>query len=114
MPKREFLRRRPNTPVLGQLSRALAVGVNLTASLPGAVAALLTGRLNSRVPATVLIALGGFVPSLTSGLDRFGMTWSFYLGQLLGVLLIFAGFLVSEEVFARLGLPIDGGARART
>ncbi|MBO0681990.1 MAG: hypothetical protein J2P45_02450 [Candidatus Dormibacteraeota bacterium] len=66
------------------------------------LATLAGGGLNSRVPATILIALGGFVPSLTSGLDRFGVTWSFYLGQLLGVLLIFAGLLVSEEVFARL------------
>jgi hypothetical protein len=66
------------------------------------VAALAARRLDSRVPALVLIALGGFIPGLTSGLDRFGVTWSFYLGQLLGVTLIFAGFLVSEEVFARL------------
>ncbi len=60
--------------------------------------ALVAGRLNSRVPATLLIALGGFIPGVTSGLNRFGVTWSFFLGELLGVLLIFAGFLVSEEV----------------
>ena len=114
MPKRKLLRGRPTTPVLGQLYRALAVAVNLTVSVPVAAAALVAGRLNSRVPATVLIALGGFVPSLTSGLDRFGVTWSFYLGQLLGVLLIFAGFLVSEEVFGSLRFPIPGGVRART
>jgi hypothetical protein len=39
---------------------------------------------------------------LTSGLNRFGVTWSFFLGEFLGVLLIFAGFLVSEEVFKNI------------
>jgi hypothetical protein len=101
MPKRKVLRGAVRTPVLGQLYRALAVVVNLVASLPLAARALAAGRLSSRVPATVLIALGGFVPSVTSGLERFGVTWAFALGELLGVLLIFAGFLVSEEVFRR-------------
>jgi hypothetical protein len=114
MPKRKVLRGHPATPILGQLYRALAVAVNLLVSLPVAAAALVTGRLNSRVPATMLIALGGFVPSVTSGLDRFGVTWSFYLGQLLGVVLIFAGFLVSEEVFANLRISIHSGLRVRT
>jgi hypothetical protein len=80
-------------------------------SLVGALAAR---RLSSRVPALVLIAIGGFIPGLTSGLDRFGVTWSFYLGQLLGVCLIFAGFLVSEEVFARLPWPRRRGPVAPT
>jgi hypothetical protein len=114
MPKRKLLRGHVAAPVLGQMYRALAVAVNLVGSLPAAAAALVTGRLNSRVPATVLIALGGFIPSVTSGLDRFGVTWSFYLGQLLGVMFILAGFLVSEEVFANLRLSIHDGLRART
>ena len=96
------------TPVLAQGWYFVAVVANFFASLPGAVAALLAGRLNSRVPATILIALGGFIPGVTSGLNRFGITWSFFLGELLGVLLIFAGFLVSEEVFANLRLPARG------
>ena len=107
MPKRKVLRGGVSTPVLGQLHRALAVAVNLVASIPLAARALAGGQISSRVPATVLIAVGGFVPSITSGLDRFGVTWSFGLGELLGVLFIFAGFLVSEEVFR--GLPF--GAR---
>src|SRR5215470_17057073 len=105
MPKRKVLRGTVRTPVLGQLYRVLAVVVNLVASVPLAVRALASGRLSSRVPATVLIALGGFVPSVTSGLERFGVTWAFALGELLGVLLIFAGFLVSEEVVRRLPFP---------
>lgn len=98
MPKRKVVRGSVRAPVLGQLHRALAVAVNLAASAPLAARALATGRLSPRVPATVLIALGGFVPSVTSGLERFGVTWAFALGELLGVVLIFAGFLVSEEV----------------
>jgi hypothetical protein len=111
MPKRKVLRGTITTPVLGQLHRALAVVVNLVASLPLAVRALAAGRLSSRVPATVLIALGGFIPSVTSGLERFGVTWAFALGELLGVLLIFAGFLVSEEVFRRLPFGLAAAAR---
>jgi hypothetical protein len=86
----------------------IAVTVNFLASLPSAVRALLGGRLNSRVPATILIAVGAFIPGLTSGLNRFSVTWSFFLGEFLGLLLIFVGFLVSEEVFrnVRLGTTL--------
>jgi hypothetical protein len=87
---------------------ALAIVVNFFASLPGAVTALLEGKLNSRVPATILIAVGAFIPGVTSSLNRFGVTWSFFLGEFLGLVLIFAGFLVSEEVFrnVRLGATL--------
>jgi hypothetical protein len=58
-----------------------------------------------RLASNSLIALGAFAPSLTSSLDRFGYTATFYWGELLGVLLIFAGFLVSSEVFSRRLIP---------
>jgi hypothetical protein len=99
MPKTKLLRAKVATPILAQLYGALAVVVNFVASLPRAVAALSRGELHSRVPATILIAIGGFIPGVTSGLNRFGITWSFFLGEFLGVLLIFIGFLVSTEVF---------------
>lgn len=108
MPKRKLLRGRPSAPVVGQLYRVLAVAVNLVASVPEAVRALVAGKLNSRVPATVLIALGGFTSGLTSGLERFGVTWAAALGEFLGVLVIFAGFLISEEVFRRLPFGLGG------
>ncbi|HEX2646595.1 MAG TPA: hypothetical protein VHO95_05165, partial [Candidatus Dormibacteraeota bacterium] len=87
---------------------ALAIVVNFFASLPNAVRLLIAGKLNSRVPATILIAVGAFIPGLTSSLNRFGVTWSFFLGEFLGLVLIFAGFLVSEEVFrnVRLGATL--------
>jgi hypothetical protein len=119
MPKRKLLRAKVNVPVLAQLYGAAAVAVNFVVSLPAATKALLNGKLNSRVPATLLIAVGAFIPGVTSGLNRFGVTWSFFLGELLGVLLIFGGFLVSEEVFrnVRIGGTIwsrspSGGAPA--
>jgi hypothetical protein len=98
----------PKKRVLPARLMALAIVVNFVASIPSGLAALVTGRLNSRVPATILIALGAFIPGLTSGLNRFGVTWSFFLGEFLGLVLIFVGFLVSEDVFrnVRLGATL--------
>jgi len=113
MPKHRILARRALPPVVAQVYGAIAVAVNFIASLPRASVALARGELHSRVPATLLIALGGFIPGVTSGLNRFGITWAFFLGELLGVLLIFAGFVVSTEVFGarvRLG-PVVMGRR---
>jgi hypothetical protein len=86
----------------------VAIGVNFVASIPGAVAALLRGELNSRVPSTILLAIGGFIPSLTGSLARFGATEAFFLGELLGVVFLFAGFLVSIEVFREIRIPFTG------
>lgn len=114
MPKRRFIRysliRDQGTArYLGNLLVApIAIVVNLVGSIPGALAALLTGRLNSRVPATLLIAVGGLIPSVTSGLNRFGDTSGFFLGEFLGVFFIFAGFLVSIEVFREIRVPFTG------
>jgi hypothetical protein len=105
MPKARVVRVTSAVPVLGAVGRAAAVVVNFFASIPGAWRAFRAGTLNSRVPATILIALGGFIPGWTSGLSRFGVTWSFFIGELVGVVLIFLGFLVSIEVFSDLRLP---------
>jgi hypothetical protein len=105
MPKVRVMRVTGGPPVLGAIGRAVAVVVNFVASLPGTWRAFRAGTLNSRVPATLLIALGGFIPGWTSGLNRFGVTWAFFLGELIGVVLIFIGFLVSIEVFSDLRLP---------
>lgn len=105
MPKRRLLRTHAGVPVVSQVYRAFAVVVNFFASIPAAFSAARDGRLHSRVPATILIALGGFIPGVTSGLSRFGITWAFFLGELLGVVLIFIGFLASVEVFSDLRIP---------
>jgi hypothetical protein len=67
--------------------------------------ALRRREMTSRVPATILLAIGGFAPALTGILARFGMTEAFFVGELLGVLFLFAGFLVSIEVFRELRIP---------
>jgi hypothetical protein len=111
MPKRRLIRysldrRQPVGSFAANIGRAI-VGfpVNLVVSLPGAVVALLRGRLNSRVPATILIAIGGIIPAITSGLNRFGNTSGFFVGELLGVVFLFLGFLVSVEVFQDIRIP---------
>jgi hypothetical protein len=111
MPKRRLIRYRIGTDrgvaslVKNLLIAPIAIVVNLLASLPGAVRALLDGTINSRVPATILIAMGGIIPAITSGLNRFGATSGFFVGELLGVVFLFAGFLVSIEVFHELRVP---------
>jgi hypothetical protein len=121
MPKRRVIRYELNRAAgTGAFVRNLvlapvAITVNLLASIPGAARALVTGRLHSRVPATILLAIGGFVPSVTSGLSRFGVTQTFFLGELLGVVFLFAGFLVSIEVFREIRIPFTRRVlRART
>ncbi len=83
----------------------IAISVNFAASLPGALQALLRGRINNRVPATLLIAAGGMVVAFTDSLNRFGSTEYYHLGKLLGALLLLAGFLVSSEVFSEIRVP---------
>jgi hypothetical protein len=111
MPKRRVVRYNlDRKQPIGRLLWNLALGVvgfpvNLVASLPGALVALVRGRLNSRVPATILIAIGGIIPAITSGLNRFGNTSGFFVGELLGVVFLFSGFLVSVEVFRDIRIP---------
>jgi hypothetical protein len=114
MPKRRLMRyslSRNQSPAryIGNLMVApVAIVVNLAFSIPVTLAALLTGRLNSRVPATLLIAIGGLIPAITSGLNRFGDTSAFFVGEFLGVVFLFAGFLVSIEVFREIRVPFTG------
>ena len=83
----------------------VAFPVNFVASLPAAVRALAAGQLPSRVPSTILIAIGAFMASSGDVLQRFGITGVFYLGKLIAVVFLFAGFLVSIEVFHEFRIP---------
>lgn len=89
----------------GMAVAAVAIPVNFLASLPGAFRALLAGRLDSRVPATILIAIGAVFPALADSLGRFGTTGFHYIGNFLGVAFIFAGFLVSIEIINEVRVP---------
>jgi hypothetical protein len=83
----------------------VAITVNFIASLPRAIEALVRGRVHSRVPATLLLAIGAFIPTVTDSLNRFGSTELFQVGKFVGVVLLFAGFLVSVEVFREIRVP---------
>lgn len=83
----------------------VAIVVNLVASLPAAARDLVAGRLHSRVPATILIGLGAFFPTITDSLNRAGATEMFAVGKLLGVVFLLTGFLVSSEVFREVRIP---------
>lgn len=83
----------------------VAITVNFIASLPGAIRELITGRLHSRVPATLLIAVGAFLASAGDSLNRFGITAPFAIAKLLAVVFLLTGFLVSIEVFHELRIP---------
>ncbi|MBM4407116.1 MAG: hypothetical protein FJ038_00610 [Chloroflexi bacterium] len=111
MPKRRVLAYSldPNQPgdqfLFNLLIAPVAIVVNLVASLPGAVGQVIAGRIHSRVPATLLIALGAFIPTVTDSLNRLGSTELFQLGKFLGVVFLFLGFLVSSEVFREFRVP---------
>jgi len=86
----------------------VALTINFVASLPAAIRELVAGRLHSRVPATILIAIGAFVASAGDSLNRFGVTAPFALAKLLAVVFLLAGFLVSIEVFREFRIPFTG------
>ena len=121
MPKRRVLPYSldPNQPgdhfLFNLLISPVALTVNFFASLPGAIRELLRGRLHSRVPATLLIAAGGFVASAGDTLNRFGITGPFAVAKFIAVVLLLAGFLVSIEAFREVRIPFTsiriGGAR---
>lgn len=83
----------------------VAFTVNFVASLPGAVRALLRGELHSRVPATILIAIGALVASAGDSLNRFGITAPFAIAKLVAVVFLLLGFLVSVETFREVRIP---------
>ena len=85
-----------------------ALIVNFLASLPGALRELVRGRLHSRVPATLLIAAGGFVASAGDSLNRFGITGPFAVAKFVAAVLLLAGFLVSIEAFREFRIPFTG------
>lgn len=111
MPKRRVLDYSldPNQPgdqfLFNLLISPVAIVVNFAASIPLAARAFASRRINSRAPATALIAVGAFIPTITDSLNRFGSTELFELGKLLGVVFLFAGFLVSTEVFQEVRVP---------
>jgi hypothetical protein len=104
----------PDQIVSGQAfdadTRALTPPFNIAGALVLILGALLsaiqlgrTHALSNRLLANILIAVGAFVPSVASGLTRFGVTSLFFVGELLGLGCILAGFLLSAA-------PAPGGS----
>ena len=114
MPKRRALPYSldPNQPgdhfLFNMIIALVALPVNFILSLPSALRDLVRGRLHSRVPATLLIAAGGFVASAGDSLNRFGVTGPFAVAKLIAVVLLLAGFLVSVEAFREFRIPFTG------
>ncbi|GAC1314709.1 MAG: hypothetical protein NVSMB2_04620 [Chloroflexota bacterium] len=85
-------------------TRALTPALNISGA-----ALLIFGALSSaiffsrtraapeRVVSNILIVIGAFVPSFASGLTRFGITSLFFVGELIGMLCIVGGFLLSAS-----------------
>jgi hypothetical protein len=86
----------------------VAITVNFWVSIPMAVRAFAAGKINSRVPSTILIAIGGIAAGGVDLLLRIGSTQLFELSKLVAVILLFAGFLVSTEVFHQFRIPFTG------
>ena len=96
----------PDQIVSGQAfdaeTRALTPPFNIAGALILILGALLSTvqlarkrALSNRLLANILIAVGAFVPSVASGLTRFDVTSLFFVGELLGLGCILAGFLLS-------------------
>jgi hypothetical protein len=84
--------------------RALTPGFNIAGAailvLGAALSALRYWRTRAqpeRVVSNGLIAVGAFVPSIASGLTRFGITSVFFVGELIGMACIIAGFVLSTS-----------------
>ena len=91
----------------------VAFVVNFAASLPSAAKGLVLGRLHSRVPATLLIAIGALLISGTDFGVKGGSTEIFQLSKLIGIGMIFLGFLVSIEAFREIRIPFTSIRLAR-
>lgn len=111
MPKRRVLGYsldpgQPGDQILFNLLIApIAITVNFFASLPAAFGALVRGRLHSRVPATLLIAIGALFVTGTDFGVKGGDTTIFELSKLVSIGLIFTGFLISIEAFREIRIP---------
>jgi hypothetical protein len=98
----------PDQIVSGQAfdqdTRALTPPFNIAGALILILGALLsaaqlarTRKTSNRLVGSILIAVGAFIPSVASGLTRFGVTSLFFIGELLGLVCILAGFLLSAS-----------------
>lgn len=68
-----------------------------------------------RVVSNILIAVGAILPAFGGTLMRFGGPLNlFYLFELLGIIIIFTGFLRSREIFGFYRIPLVHGFKKVT
>lgn len=86
---------------------AMPAGVRMVSpflTIPGSIA-LIGGALYSwyiaRRSYNLFIAIGALLVASGGGLSRFGMEWALYILELLGVAVMYIGFIKSEEAMTR-------------
>ena len=67
-----------------------------------------------RVVSNVLIVTGAMLPALGGTMARMGQPQFLYILELLGVIIIFLGFLRSREVFGLYRVPLIHGWKRET
>jgi hypothetical protein len=98
----------PERSFFNVVAIAMAVTINIVGTLILIGGALWSayglwrrGYPTSRLLTNILIAAGAFIVAGASSLTRFGIYELFYVGQAVGVLVMFAGFLVGTRQPAR-------------
>jgi hypothetical protein len=87
----------PDTRALTPPFNIAGALVLILGALLSALQAIRTRELSDRIAANMLIAVGAFIPSVASGLTRFGVTSLFFVGELVGLTCIMAGFLLTAR-----------------
>ncbi|HYM51009.1 MAG TPA: hypothetical protein VET65_10635 [Candidatus Limnocylindrales bacterium] len=103
----------PERSLFNVLAIAMAVIINIVGTLTliggalwSAYALWRRGLPSNRLWANVLIAAGAFVVAGASSLTRLGFYELFYVGQAVGVLVMFGGFLTAERAPGRARQPV--------
>src|SRR5579864_3922383 len=80
----------PNTRALTPPFNIAGALILILGAVLSAVQAARSRQMSNRLAANILIAVGAFVPSVASGLTRFGFTAIFFIGELVGLACILA------------------------
>ncbi len=100
---------RTTAAVSNILGTIAVVGVALWSAIVFALRPAEPGRALSML----LIVTGTLVVAAGGGLSRFDVTAPFYLTQLVGLAVVFAGFAVNAQVFSRIRIPLLGALWVR-
>lgn len=106
---RQVPKRFPSDGVFNLLAISMAVLINIAGTFVLAGGALWSayglwrrGQARERVWSNVLIAVGAVIVASGTGVSRLGIYELFYVSQAIGVLVMFAGFLIAQRVPRRV------------